>query len=345
MLPGYCSPVYPYGLAIIPTVYAVSFGIPSVHGPYWNTMLLLPSLNFIANMTKVCWSFRVDLPWTKNKVPFKHHCLVMRIGCASHITEGWFFCFVGSLQHWLILCVYTKGTLILHVHIKGRVSFLQGVGWIFQEKSFSAFLRVKQDENKTAGCQWSWSCGERARCKLSPHCLMRQIPLPNIRFSGFLWFSSSLQIASKSVKECIQFYYLWKKVCPDDYKRLRTLRRKRNQNTLYNLRSVQPEGASGEPTPPLQGSIAASGQDEYAYDGSDSEPEEQMGSNGMVSERRQDVFYYYYFFMSINRDPLTPTPQKERRKKKAQVLRKIMFQFGWGGALFVVENGRVGRGR
>lgn len=74
-------------------------------------------------------------------------------------------------------------------------------------------------------------------------------------------------------------------MCPDDYKRLRTLRRKRNQNTLYNLRSVQPEGASGEPTPPPQGSVVTAGQDEYAYDGSDSEPEEQIGSNGMVSER------------------------------------------------------------
>ena len=92
------------------------------------------------------------------------------------------------------------------------------------------------------------------------------------------------QICSKSVKECIQFYYLWKKVCPDDYKRLRTLRRKRNQNPLYNLRSAQPESGGGEePTPPLPGGAMTPGQDEYSYDGSDSEPEEQMGSNGMVS--------------------------------------------------------------
>ena len=114
-------------------------------------------------------------------------------------------------------------------------------------------------------------------------------------------------------------------MCPDDYKRLRTLRRKRNQNTLYNLRSVQPEGTSGEPTPPLQGSIAASGQDEYAYDGSDSEPEEQMGSNGMVSGRRWDVFYYYYFFMCINRDPLTPTPRKKEEKRKHKSLERLCF--------------------
>lgn len=42
---------------------------------------------------------------------------------------------------------------------------------------------------------------------------------------------------TKSVKQCIQFYYLWKKVLPDEHKRLRVLRRKREQ--LYNLRSRQ----------------------------------------------------------------------------------------------------------
>ena len=46
-----------------------------------------------------------------------------------------------------------------------------------------------------------------------------------------------LQMKTKSVKQCIQFYYLWKKVLPDDHKRLRMMRRKREQ--LYNLRSRQ----------------------------------------------------------------------------------------------------------
>jgi hypothetical protein len=36
------------------------------------------------------------------------------------------------------------------------------------------------------------------------------------------------QIGSKTVKQCIQFYYLWKKVCPDEYKRLRLIRRRQN---------------------------------------------------------------------------------------------------------------------
>ena len=42
----------------------------------------------------------------------------------------------------------------------------------------------------------------------------------------------------KSVKQCVEFYYLWKKVCPDEYKRLRIIRKKREQDDLlYNLRS------------------------------------------------------------------------------------------------------------
>jgi len=42
----------------------------------------------------------------------------------------------------------------------------------------------------------------------------------------------------KTVKQCVEFYYLWKKVCPDEYKRLRIIRKKREQDDLlYNLRS------------------------------------------------------------------------------------------------------------
>ncbi|XP_052057998.1 uncharacterized protein LOC127698551 isoform X3 [Mytilus californianus] len=53
------------------------------------------------------------------------------------------------------------------------------------------------------------------------------------------FFSVSKEIGSKSVKECIQFYYLWKKVCPDEHKRLRIIRNKRERERLYNLRSQQ----------------------------------------------------------------------------------------------------------
>lgn len=35
------------------------------------------------------------------------------------------------------------------------------------------------------------------------------------------------------MKQCVQFYYLWKKVCPEDYKRLR-LGRRRNREPEFD---------------------------------------------------------------------------------------------------------------
>lgn len=43
---------------------------------------------------------------------------------------------------------------------------------------------------------------------------------------------------NKSVKECIQFYYLWKKVCPDEYRKLRIIRRKREQDGFHAVKSI-----------------------------------------------------------------------------------------------------------
>uniref|UniRef100_T1IPX5 Transcriptional-regulating factor 1 n=1 Tax=Strigamia maritima TaxID=126957 RepID=T1IPX5_STRMM len=58
------------------------------------------------------------------------------------------------------------------------------------------------------------------------------------------FFSIAQELNNKTVKQCVQFYYLWKKVCPDEYKRHRIIRRKREQeNLIYNLRS---KGASDE---------------------------------------------------------------------------------------------------
>ena len=48
------------------------------------------------------------------------------------------------------------------------------------------------------------------------------------------------QVKTKTVRQCVQFYYLWKKVLVDDHKRLRVYRRRREQD--YNLRSTRAQG-------------------------------------------------------------------------------------------------------
>ncbi|CAG9532974.1 unnamed protein product [Cercopithifilaria johnstoni] len=62
-------------------------------------------------------------------------------------------------------------------------------------------------------------------------------------------------LGNKTVKQCVEFYYMWKKACPDDYRKLRNLRRKRQllemQQQLdlmesYNLRSNSRPAESGE---------------------------------------------------------------------------------------------------
>lgn len=60
------------------------------------------------------------------------------------------------------------------------------------------------------------------------------------------FFNIAKEVKSKTVKQCIQFYYLWKKVCPDEYKRLRNIRRKKENEASYRLRNQQRE----EPPPP-----------------------------------------------------------------------------------------------
>lgn len=38
------------------------------------------------------------------------------------------------------------------------------------------------------------------------------------------------QIRTKTVKQCVQFYYVWKKVCADEYRRLKQLRERRHNH-------------------------------------------------------------------------------------------------------------------
>ncbi|XP_023239416.1 uncharacterized protein LOC111638023 [Centruroides sculpturatus] len=49
------------------------------------------------------------------------------------------------------------------------------------------------------------------------------------------FFSIAQEMQSKSVKQCVQFYYIWKKVCPEEYKRLRLIRRRREQQSQENM--------------------------------------------------------------------------------------------------------------
>lgn len=42
------------------------------------------------------------------------------------------------------------------------------------------------------------------------------------------------KIRTKSVKQCIQFYYIWKKVCTDEYRRLKQVRERRT-NLHYRI--------------------------------------------------------------------------------------------------------------
>ncbi|KAL1110103.1 hypothetical protein AAG570_008180, partial [Ranatra chinensis] len=37
------------------------------------------------------------------------------------------------------------------------------------------------------------------------------------------------QVGSKTTKQCIQFYYLWKKVCPEEYKKSKLVRKKHRE--------------------------------------------------------------------------------------------------------------------
>jgi len=49
-----------------------------------------------------------------------------------------------------------------------------------------------------------------------------------------------VQVGSKSVRQCTEFYFLWKKVCVDEWRRMRVFRRRRIQD--YQLRSTTDRG-------------------------------------------------------------------------------------------------------
>ncbi|KAK3093940.1 hypothetical protein FSP39_022050 [Pinctada imbricata] len=115
------------------------------------------------------------------------------------------------------------------------------------------------------------------------------------RYQQALWkcdkdfYALSKEMGTKSVKECVQFYYLWKKVCPDEHKRLRLIRRRREQERLYNLRSTQQQQQTTQATsqqPPVQ---AAAPQSEAVtnYEEFD-EMESESGASTEVEEQNDN---------------------------------------------------------
>ena len=57
------------------------------------------------------------------------------------------------------------------------------------------------------------------------------------------------QVLTKSTRECVQFYFLWKRICVDEYKRLRSLRKQREEQLQMRMRAGP---APEEQPPPVQ---------------------------------------------------------------------------------------------
>lgn len=94
-----------------------------------------------------------------------------------------------------------------------------------------------------------------------------------------------MQVGSKSVKQCIQFYYMWKKVCPDEYRRLRLIRRRREQESIYyNLRSKE-EDTNGDQLPLIKEESDKSGKSFDDLDAENNNSEgAQLGQSGHSSD-------------------------------------------------------------
>ncbi|KAK3597415.1 hypothetical protein CHS0354_040150 [Potamilus streckersoni] len=99
------------------------------------------------------------------------------------------------------------------------------------------------------------------------------------------FFMISKEVATKTTKQCIQFYYLWKKVSPDEYKRLKRIRRKRRQ--MYNLRSQQTE-THGEAEANVEQDEEEEEDEEEEKEESDSEPST-TGTADDQNEKDEDI--------------------------------------------------------
>lgn len=88
---------------------------------------------------------------------------------------------------------------------------------------------------------------------------------------------------SKNVKQCIQFYYLWKKVCTDEYRKLRNLRWKREQvNFYYN-------GTSGKETTGDEKSSAIAEDSKSTYGEDEDGSITPATTNGFLDSDHEDI--------------------------------------------------------
>ncbi|CAB01216.2 Suppressor of activated egl-4 protein 1 [Caenorhabditis elegans] len=142
----------------------------------------------------------------------------------------------------------------------------------------------------------------------------------------------AVELPGKSVKECVQFYYTWKKDCPDDYRKLRNLRRKR-QLLDINLQKNQSE----EPVVPAKKiSIIESGDSDNESNATDSsfignghmEFRDRAFTSPMMSSPREEPIIGLspsskdLFGIQKNYQPTAPrahhTPSASASKKGAQ---------------------------
>ncbi|KAF1749967.1 hypothetical protein GCK72_016512 [Caenorhabditis remanei] len=142
----------------------------------------------------------------------------------------------------------------------------------------------------------------------------------------------AVELAGKSVKECVQFYYSWKKDCPDDYRKLRNLRRKR-QLLDINLQKNKLE----EPTAPVKKlSLVESGESDNESNATDAsfngnghfEFRDRAFTSPMMSSPREDPLIGLspsskdLFGIQKNYQPSLPrahhTPSASASKKGAQ---------------------------
>lgn len=91
----------------------------------------------------------------------------------------------------------------------------------------------------------------------------------------------SRDIGAKTVKQCIQFYYLWKKLCPDEYKRFRI---------RHGKPKIKSETKDSKDTRELRDAIA-------------SVTEMDFGEGKSILHRTLvgvNVFHYYYCSNQVN---------------------------------------------